>query len=81
VPRVGQPRPPAGTHTCPCGCGKQIANRLFACRAGWYRLPKNIRSAIHTCHTTGDVAGHREAMADACTWYRGNPPTRRLGKL
>ncbi|MBA8924025.1 hypothetical protein BC739_001222 [Kutzneria viridogrisea] len=47
-----------------------VRNQVFACRAGWLRLPRDLREAITFAHGT-DPAAHREAMADAIQWYAG----------
>jgi hypothetical protein len=60
---------PQPTHSCPCGCGRDVARGLFACRAGWYRLPYVLRRAIHATYNR-DAAAHLEAMAAADEWYR-----------
>jgi hypothetical protein len=59
---------PDTTHDCPCGCGSRINSNHFACRAGWRKLPADLRVAIVDTYRR-DPAGHREAMADARQWY------------
>lgn len=60
---------PQPTHTCPAGCGRAVARGLFACRVDWYRLPYELRRAIHATYNR-DAAAHLEAMAAADEWYR-----------
>ncbi len=62
----------ADTHTCPCGCERQVPRYHLACKPGWYRLPKDLRDPITTTYRR-DPAAHRQAMADALRWYRTNP--------
>lgn len=61
------------THDCPCGCGGQVPRRMFACKPGWFRLPKEIRDRIWSAHRAGLAGKHRDAMAAAMIWYRANP--------
>jgi hypothetical protein len=63
-----------GYHECPPdGCDKVIPNRLFACRADWYRLPRGIRDDINRTYRSGDDAGHLEATMAAQEWYDAHP--------
>jgi hypothetical protein len=61
-------------HRCPCGCGRKVSNRFFACGPGWYRLPRDLRRPI-TGNTIGS-AEHLAAMVDARRWFRENAPAR-----
>jgi hypothetical protein len=62
------------THTCPCGCGVQVPNNLYACRIGWYRLPKEIRNSIWATAKLGLLhPDRREVLEAAREWYRDNP--------
>lgn len=62
-------------HRCPCGCGSNIPNHLYACRPGWYRLPAEIRSAIWgTVKLTLLHPDRRAALSAAAEWYRDNQP-------
>lgn len=65
--------PSVGTHGCPCGCGRQVPQHLYACRAGWFRLPNDIRTAIWRGYRRNDTAGHMAAMMEAAQWYEDNP--------
>jgi hypothetical protein len=60
---------PEPTHDCPCG--GQVRRALFACRAGWYRLPLDLRDAIS--HARRGTHEHRAAMRDAIRWYGEHP--------
>lgn len=67
------------THTCPCGCGGQVARTRFACRAGWFRLPRSYRDAIQRGYSCGALSTtHVAAMRAAMAWYEQHPlkPTR-----
>lgn len=55
-------------HPCPGGCGRQVPNRLFACKDCWWRLPRELRLEISRTHRR-DPIGHAEAMADASAWF------------
>lgn len=59
-------------HTCPGGCKKAVPYHLFACRACWFRLPRDLRRPILGNHGR-DSQAHAEAMADAFQWYAENP--------
>jgi len=61
------------THDCPGGCGKQVPNRLFACRKDWARLPRDLQRSILDSYRVDDVA-HLQAMAVARRWYREAQP-------
>jgi hypothetical protein len=62
---------PPQTHTCPCGCPRPVADRMFSCPTGWRRLPHRLRSPI--LQSPRGTLGHREAMASAVEWFRANP--------
>lgn len=64
---------PGGTHECPGGCGRQVLNVMFACKADWFRLPHALRSAIWAAWNDGDGAAHAHAMSEAALWYGVNP--------
>jgi hypothetical protein len=66
-------RPPRRTHRCPCGCGTNVPQHLYACREGWLRLPGDIRAAIWKGYRRNDAAGHMAAMLEAAQWYYDNP--------
>lgn len=62
------------THACPGNCGVRVPNHLYACRVDWYRLPKEIRSAIWgTAKLSLLAPGRRAALEAAREWYRDNP--------
>lgn len=67
------PSPSSGTHECPGGCGQQVANAMFACKADWFRLPHALRSAVWAAWNDGDGAAHAHAMSNATRWYSENP--------
>lgn len=60
------------THSCPCGCGRDIARNKLACAPGWYRLPAELRKAIRNTYLV-DRARHMDLVVEACAWYRDNP--------
>jgi hypothetical protein len=63
------------THTCPGGCGTQVAQHLFACRPCWSRLPRARRAAVMRGYDAGPLGEeHTTAMVDALDWYAANPP-------
>lgn len=66
------------THSCPCGCGSQIAHDLLSCRPGWFRLPEPLRAEISTAwrkrRQPGELLRHRNAVREALRWYADNPP-------
>lgn len=66
---------PAGFHRCPCGCDANIPNRMFACRAGWARLPFELQAAIvATAHRTLADTHRAEIVSDAYEFLQRNPP-------
>jgi hypothetical protein len=71
------PQRRAPTHDCPCGCGRSIAQDRFACRAGWYRLPVKIRTAILDGYYGRHGVDHFQAMQAGTDYYRANPIPRR----
>jgi hypothetical protein len=62
------------SHVCPApDCDREVASSQFACPKHWYRLPAGMRSAIWTAYKQEPLGeAHREAMATARTWLRGN---------
>lgn len=63
------------THPCPADCGQEVPHHRYACRADWYRLPREIRDRIWAAHR-GQLAGeHSDAMAAARVWYAQHPRT------
>lgn len=58
---------------CPCGCGGFILSRLYACRAGWARLPTAYRVAINRAYRSGTREAHEAAKAAADRWFKNNP--------
>jgi len=65
---------PEHTHSCPGGCGRQVAHQRYACPSCWGRLPADLRRPI-TATYRRDQAAHGQAMADARRWYRENAAT------
>jgi hypothetical protein len=64
----------SATHECPCGCRAEIANRMFACKPGWFRLPRELRRAIWATAGRSLLNPARAgAVIDAISWYRDNP--------
>jgi hypothetical protein len=65
-------------HRCPCGCGATVARTKLACRAGWYRLPRELREAVTGAYrrrgTPDGRAEHMAAVRDAIRWYQDNRP-------
>jgi hypothetical protein len=69
----------AHKHECPCRCGTQVPNALFACRAGWARLPGPLRRRISaTAHLPLHEPVRAEAVATAVDWY-AHPEAGRRG--
>jgi hypothetical protein len=63
----------AAPHPCPGGCGRSIPHHRLACRADWYRLPRELRLAITSAYGGPNEPpnpAHRAAVADAVMWYR-----------
>lgn len=59
------------THTCPGGCGRDVANARYACLPCWARLPVELRAAIiDTSHLGTLEARRREALVAAGSWLR-----------
>lgn len=64
----------ANQHRCPCGCGASIANTRWSCRAGWYRLPRELRDDIERTRRMSSLVPERRAILNAAIdWYRANP--------
>lgn len=63
---------PTATHPCPAGCGREVSNDLFACKADWFRLPSALRQPI-SANFRRDAQAHAEAMQAARRWYREHP--------
>lgn len=60
-------------HRCPGGsCGRSVPPNQLACRACWYRLPVELRSAIWKAWRDSPVK-HRELVAEAIQWFKDNP--------
>lgn len=59
-------------HACPGNCGTRVPSRHVACRPCWFRLPAELRDAIHTNYRR-DPAKHRQALKDAIQRYQANP--------
>lgn len=63
--------PALRTHTCPGGCGRDVANARYACLPCWSRLPVELRSAIiDTSHLGTLESRRREALTSAGAWLR-----------
>jgi hypothetical protein len=61
------------THLCPCGCKAQVPDKMYACKRGWFRLPKHIRDGIWGTYglpSTDPV--RRDALTTASEWYSDN---------
>jgi hypothetical protein len=70
-------RPPAGYHVCPCACGGIIPDRIFACRAGWARLPVKIRGDIQRTASLRITNPERaDIIIAAIDFYREHPTTK-----
>lgn len=73
-------------HDCP-GCGKPgVPQSQLACKPCWFKLPLDLRNAINGSYRartnarlpntrSAAVRAHRQALANAMAWYRGNRPT------
>jgi hypothetical protein len=60
------------THTCPGWCGRQVPNRLFACRDCWWALPRHLqRDVERTARMSLLQPDRRQAVHAARDWYRG----------
>jgi hypothetical protein len=64
------PRPSRTHHRCPCGCGANVPDRLFACKPGWYRLPRDLRAQIAGNRRGTDE--HWAGIAEAIEFYRNS---------
>lgn len=65
-------------HRCPGDCGTEVTRALLACRACWYRLPRELQGALRqACARGAHTAEHRAALRDALDWYRANPSPNR----
>jgi hypothetical protein len=65
---------PRGWHRCPCGCDGNVPDRVFACRSGWARLPRDMRGAIR--RTAGRPILDQERadiIVAAIEFYRSTP--------
>lgn len=63
----------SATHRRPGGCGRRVADHLFACKLDWFRLPHVLRAAVTSAWTDGDGTAHVQAMAEATRWFGYNP--------
>lgn len=63
------------THQCPGGCGADVEEYRLACPLCWYRLPKDLRTAIWQKWQTRktDPFAHLRACTMALKWYRLHP--------
>ena len=64
---------PRATHTCPCGCGRRIANSRLVCRDTWALVPIELRQ--HAKQLDQQLF---EAMCAILAWV-GDHPTERAG--
>lgn len=61
-------------HTCPGGCGRNVAHHMVACKPCWFRLPKHLRDTVWRA-IRGPGAGspeHTDALIAAFDWYADN---------
>ncbi len=61
------------SHTCPAaGCTKTIPSHMVACKAHWFKVPKELRDQIWaTYRTKPGGPAHREAVFEAVRLLRG----------
>jgi hypothetical protein len=65
---------PRGWHRCPCGCDGNVPNRVFACRAGWARLPGDLQAAVRRTATRSIIDPERaDIVLAAIEFYRAEP--------
>jgi hypothetical protein len=58
------------THACPCRCGAQVPNALFACAEGWRRLPLDYRRELYATAALPITDDRRsDAVVGAIQWY------------
>ncbi|RIS64211.1 hypothetical protein D2E70_25395 [Mycobacteroides abscessus] len=59
------------THGCPGGCGRAVADRLFACGHCWGRLPRDLQRPIVATAKLNLLATARlDAVSDAMQFYK-----------
>jgi len=62
-------------HLCPGGCGRTVANRLYACGPCWRALPADLKRAIHaTAHDPLLSPARTAAFGGAAAFYAARRP-------
>ncbi len=69
------PRRPAPTRHCDApGCTVPVKRGILMCREHWYRLPKELRSAINQTWAAGHIRAWSSNCLEARNWLLRNPP-------
>ncbi len=59
-------------HQCPkTSCPRMVPQHQFACGQHWFALSLPTRRAIVRAYSTGDFAGHAQAMLNATVELNG----------
>jgi len=64
------------SHACPapdCTSDRPVPSHMFACRADWFRLPKDLRNRVWATADDPFSDERAEVVAECVEYYQANP--------